>query len=121
MYKKFLLSICCLFFIVITNAQADYWQQRIKYVMDVNLDVNTHKINGKQIITYTNNSPDTLSKIFIHLFWNAFKPNSMMDVSSRSTEGLVLGKSSDGSDITDFDHRFKKRIIDLTPEEQGYC
>jgi hypothetical protein len=121
MYKKFLLSICCLFFIAIINAQADYWQQRIKYVMDVNLDVNTHKINGKQIVTYTNNSPDTLSKIFIHLFWNAFKPNSMMDVSSRSTEGLVLGKSSDGSDITDFDHRFKKRIIDLTPEEQGYC
>jgi hypothetical protein len=121
MKKKIFLAICCLFFLVVVNAQADYWQQRIKYVMDVNLDVNTYRINGKQIITYTNNSPDTLHQIFIHLFWNAFKRNSMMDVNSRSTEGLVLGRSSDGLDITDFDHRFKKRIIDLTPEEQGSC
>ena len=57
------------------------------------LDVKTNKITGKQKLNYTNNSPDTLDKIFIHLFWNAFQPNSMMDVSSRSTEGLVVGRS----------------------------
>ena len=93
----------------------------IKYVMDVNLDVVTNKITGKQTITYTNNSPDTLNRIFIHLFWNAFKPNSMMDVSSRSTENLVLGSDVNGREVKDFDRRFKKRIIEMTPEEQGYC
>ncbi|HET6994818.1 MAG TPA: M1 family peptidase, partial [Chitinophagaceae bacterium] len=77
-----------------------YWQQRIKYAMDVNLDVNTNKITGKQTINYTNNSPDTLGKIFIHLYWNAFQPNSMMDVVSQSTEGLVVGRAN-GRDITD--------------------
>jgi len=119
--KKSLLSFGCLFIIGALYAQADYWQQRIKYVMDVNLDVNTHKINGRQVITYTNNSPDTLDKIFIHLFWNAFQPNSMMDVNSRNSENLVLGTGADGRELTDFDNRFKTRIIDLAPGEQGYC
>jgi Peptidase family M1 domain len=102
-------------------ASSTYWQQRIRYAMDVSLDVKTNKITGKQVINYTNNSPDTLDKIFIHLFWNAFQPNSMMDISSRSTEGLVVGRAAGGREVTDFDRRFKKRIIDLTPEEQGYC
>lgn len=103
------------------SANAYYWQQRIKYVMDVNLDVNTNKITGKQTITYTNNSPDTLNKIFIHLFWNAFKPNSMMDVVSANSEGLILGRDMKGDEISDFDRRFKEKIYDLTPEEQGSC
>ncbi|MEO6456250.1 MAG: M1 family peptidase, partial [Ginsengibacter sp.] len=103
------------------SAQPDRWQQRIKYVMDINLDVVTNKITGKQNITYTNNSPDTLNRIFIHLFWNAFQPNSMMDMVSRSSENLVLGKDINGNDVNDFDRRFKKRIIDVTPQEEGYC
>ena len=102
-------------------AQPDRWQQHIKYLMDVNLDVVTNKITGKQTITYTNNSPDTLKRIFIHLFWNAFRPNSMMDVNSRSTENLVIGKGRSGASTTDFDRRFRKRVNDLIPEEQGYC
>jgi len=98
-----------------------YWQQQIKYVMEVNLDVNTNKITGKQTITYSNNSYDTLNKIFIHLFWNAFKPNSMMDVVSRNSESLVLGRSKDGKDVSDFDRRFKHKIYELTKKEQGSC
>ncbi|MBK5269532.1 MAG: M1 family peptidase, partial [Bacteroidia bacterium] len=127
MIKNFLSFLVCSLWFMILQAQTahsrinPYWQQQIKYVMDVNLDVNTNKITGKQKITYTNNSPDTLNKIFIHLFWNAFKPNSMMDVVSLSSEGLVLGRSIDGDDISDFDRRFKERIIDLKLEEQGYC
>ena len=78
-------------------AQPNYWQQRIKYVMDIDLNVNTHIMKGKQSITYTNNSPDTLKKIFIHLFWNAFQPNSMMDVNSRGSENIIVGRDSRGN------------------------
>ena len=62
------------------NYGTGYWQQRIKYMMDVNLDVNTNKITGKQTISYTNNSPDTLGKIFVHLYWNAFHATPHPDV-----------------------------------------
>src|SRR5919112_1892866 len=91
-----------LIFHLTASAQTNYWQQHIKYVMDIKLDVITNKLTGKQTITYTNNSPDTLEKLFIHLFWNAFKPNSMMDMTSRATENFVLGKDATGKDVTDF-------------------
>lgn len=104
-----------------TKAQNNYWQQRIKYVMDVNLDVTTNKLSGKQSIFYTNNSPDTLNTIFIHLYWNAFKPNSMMDLACKAADNTVLGTGVNGNMITDYDRRFKKKISEMTPEEQGYC
>ena len=121
MKKFFLVTLILCRLIPLINAQPDRWQQRIKYVMDVNLDVTVNKIKGTQTITYTNNSPDTLNKIFLHLFWNAFVPNSMMDVSSQSSENLLLGRDVNGDIVTDFDSRFKKRISEMTPEEQGFC
>ncbi len=64
-------------------AQTDRWQQRVKYKMDIRMDVKTNQFTGKQQLEYTNNSPDTLFRVFYHLQWNAFQPNSMMDVRSR--------------------------------------
>lgn len=102
-------------------AQSGRWQQHIKYAMDIRLDVSTNIITGKQNITYTNNSPDALQKIFIHLYWNAFQPNSMMDISGRNAEKIIIGSAADGSVINDYDRRFRNKISEMTPEEQGYC
>jgi hypothetical protein len=121
MRKTTLLFLISCFSFLISLAQAPRWQQRIKYSMDINLDVSANKLSGKQIITYTNNSPDALHKIFIHLFWNAFRPNSMMDISLRNSENIILGNARDGSSINDFDRRFRKKISDMTADEQGYC
>jgi hypothetical protein len=88
------------------NAQDYRWQQRVEYVMDVKLDVTTHKVTGYQKLTYYNNSKDTLNKVFYHLYFNAFQPGSMMDVRSRS--------------IADPDPRVVDRISKLKDEEIGY-
>jgi hypothetical protein len=119
--KRFLLVFLLVPVFTIAFSQQDRWQQRISYNMDVKLNVVTNKLNGTQKIEYYNNSFDTLNKIFVHLYWNAFKPGSMMDESSRSTETLVLGNDRKGNPVTDFDRRFKKKIATLTPDEQGYC
>lgn len=74
--------------------------------MDVRLDVNTHKLNGTQRLTYYNNSPDTLRKVYYHLYFNAFQPGSMMDVRSRT--------------ISDPDPRVGDRIASLKDNEIGY-
>jgi hypothetical protein len=112
------------FFVFISTsrgiAQPGYWQQRVNYSMDVKLDVQSNIITGKQTITYTNNSPDTLKELFFHLFYNAFHKGSMMDDYTRSTENLVIGNDAKGNDITDFDKRFKYRISDMTEDEEGY-
>ena len=62
-----------------TNAQ-NYWQQAVDYKMDVEIDVDTFKYSGKQELLYTNNSPDSLKKVFYHLYYNAFQPGSEMAV-----------------------------------------
>jgi hypothetical protein len=85
----------------------DYrWQQRVEYVMDVRLDVKTHKITGRQKLTYYNESRDTLKKVYYHLYFNAFQPGSMMDVRSLN--------------LPDPDARVRDRISKLKDDEIGY-
>jgi hypothetical protein len=88
------------------SAQNDRWQQRVKYQMNVDFDAVKHQYKGTQKLVYTNNSPDTLYKVFYHLYLNAFQPGSQMDVRSRM--------------ISDPDPRVKDRISKLSPSEIGY-
>lgn len=104
----------------ITSAQSDRWQQKIKYQINVNMDVNTNRFTGTEKIDYWNNSPDTLTRVFFHLYWNAFQPNSSMDVRSRELGKTVLREPSRGSDGLDWDARVKDRISKLTPEQIGF-
>ncbi|MEJ7770125.1 MAG: M1 family metallopeptidase [Chitinophagaceae bacterium] len=110
------LSFCGLFL----YAQPDRWQQKVKYTMNINVDVNTNRFTGKQKLEYTNNSPDTLNEVFYHLYFNAFQPNSMMDARSRELGKIVLGKDRNGQDVQDWDSRVEDRIMNLKPDEIGY-
>ncbi len=56
-----------------------YYQQHAKYKMEIDVDAAHFTYKGKQTLTYTNNSPDELKTVYYHLYWNAFKPGSMMD------------------------------------------
>ncbi|WP_185974321.1 M1 family metallopeptidase [Litoribacter populi] len=87
-------------------AQPDRWQQAVNYEMEVDMDVQKNQYTGTQKLTYTNNSPDTLHRVFYHLYYNAFQPNSMMDVRSRT--------------IADPDRRVGDRINNLKSDEIGY-
>ncbi|ATL47323.1 peptidase M1 [Chitinophaga caeni] len=103
-----------------TWAQSDRWQQRVKYDMDIKMDVSTHRFTGKQKLEYTNNSPDTLKRVYYHLYWNAFQPNSMMDTRSRELGKIVVGKDREGNNRYDWDGRVMDRISKLSPSETGY-
>lgn len=49
-----------------------YWQQRVSYRIDVELDPSTSMIQGAEEITYRNLSPDTLDAMVLHLYQNLF-------------------------------------------------
>ena len=108
------------FFLVLATSgltiysQPDRWQQRVKYTMDIDMNVQTNQFTGKQKLEYWNNSSDTLTRVFYHLYFNAFQPNSMMDTRSRE-----LGKNLIG-DRPDWDSRVRDRILKLKPDEIGY-
>ncbi len=101
-------------------AQPDRWQQRVKYSMTVAMDVQTNRFTGNQTLAYTNNSPDTLYKVFYHLYWNAFQPGSMMDTRSRELGKITYTTGRRGREEQDWDSRVKDRIQHLTPDEIGY-
>ena len=54
-----------------------YWQQKVDYDMDIVLHDSIRQITGKSTIKYTNNSPDSLDKIYMHLYPNAFQVGSV--------------------------------------------
>ena len=95
-------------------AQPSRWQQRVKYLMDIDMNVETNQFTGKQKLEYWNNSPDTLTKVFYHLYFNAFQPGSMMDTRSRRQGTIQVGRGAD------WDSRVKDRIQNLKPDEIGY-
>lgn len=101
-------------------AQPNRWQQAIKYNMDVAMNVTTNQFTGKSKIEYTNNSPDTLYKLFFHAYWNAFQPNSSMDVRSRELGKIRIDTPKKNHDGLDWDQRVKDRISKLQPNEIGY-
>ena len=100
--------------------QPDRWQQQISYNINVNVNVTTNQFNGTEKIDYWNNSPDTLDRVFFHLYWNAFQPNSEMDVRSRELGKTLLGTDRSGEPVYDWDERVKDRIQHLQPNEIGY-
>ena len=99
---------------IFMHAQPDRWQQHVKYVMDIDMNVQTNQFTGKQKLEYWNNSPDTLSRVFYHLYFNAFQPGSMMDTRSRRQGTISMGRGKD------WDPRVRDRILNLKPDEIGY-
>ncbi len=95
-------------------AQPERWQQSVKYTINVEVDTFANRFAGKEKLEYTNNSTDKLDKVFYHLYWNAFQPNSSMDVRSRELGKIV------NNGRQDWDGRVKDRILNLKENEIGY-
>jgi hypothetical protein len=114
MYKILFFLISGILFSISIEAQPGRWQQRVKYTMNIDVDANTNRFTGKQKLEYTNNSPDPLKKVFYHLYYNAFQPNSSMDVRSRHLGKTIINGRPD------WDSRVIDRISKLKENEIGY-
>lgn len=82
---KVFLNLSLLLLVATATLAQGYWQQKADYKMDIQFDSDNHQFSGDQVITYTNNSPDTLNQVFYHLYYNAFQPGSMMEWHRRVT------------------------------------
>ncbi|MFT3980333.1 MAG: M1 family metallopeptidase [Ferruginibacter sp.] len=111
---KFAWLLACMLFALGAAAQNGYWQQRVKYSMNIDMDVASNRFTGTQKLVYTNNSPDKLDKLFYHLYFNAFQPNSSMDVRSRELGKVMVNGRPD------WDPRVRDRISKLKDDEIGY-
>ena len=95
-----------------------YWQQHVDYTMDIKMDVTNYQYIGTQKLVYTNNSPDVLDKVFYHLYFNAFQPNSEMDARLQTVvdpdRRMVINMGTKQNPI------YKSRITPLKPNEIGF-
>ncbi len=72
---------------------SDYWQQHVSYQIEAALIDSIHSYNGKLSVAYTNNSPETLNEVYFHLYFNAFRPGSMMyERSKAQNDQGMMGK-----------------------------
>ncbi len=73
----------------------EYWQQRADYDIDVEINDDNQTLHGSEIITYTNNSPDPLSYLWLQLDQNVRNINadtystSTSTISSNNSEGKI--------------------------------
>ena len=93
------------------------WQQKIHYEIDAELDTEHRILNGHEKITYTNHSPDTLNVIYLNLYVNAFKKNSLME-SYQNERNRYEG----GSIISYLNERYLgyNKVRDIRDEEDGF-
>ncbi len=64
-----------------------YWQNKADYKIACTLDTSTHKVSGNVAITYTNNSPDDLSFLWLQLDQNIYKEDSRGSATTTQTGG----------------------------------
>lgn len=116
--KKSILAICGFALALSVQAQDNHWQQQADYQMNVTMNVKNFQYKGVQKVTYINNSPDTLTTVFFHLYFNAFQPNSEMDAN------LQTLPDPDGRMATNIGTPqrpiYESRIAKLNPDEIGY-
>ena len=103
--RNILATILCLFIFNTVQTQ-NYWQQNADYIINVDFNEKNNTYKGNQQVIYKNNSKDTLNKIFIHLYFNAFKVGSDMAI-----------RLKNGDDINT---RFDVDISRLKPNEEGF-
>ena len=116
--KQKLLFFGLLTFGTVMSQNTIYWQQHVDYKMDVVMDVKNYQYHGNQELIYTNNSQDTLKRVFYHLYYNAFQPGSEMDMRLQNIPDpdsrMVHKINVDGKELKE------SRISKLKPNEMGY-
>lgn len=119
--RKYFILFCLVICFSALTAQKPYFQQDVKYEIEVTLDDKKHQLRGLIDITYTNNSPETLEFIYFHLWPNAYKDNSTaLGVQMRENGSLTSYFADDKSrgflTELDFEVDEKKAVWSLDTE-----
>ena len=91
----------------------EYWQNRADYQLSAKLDEANNQIYGTSIVTYTNNSPDKLSFLWMNLDQNLFKDDS------RGNAVIPITGSRNGAQGQIFDGGFKIKSVKILVLSKG--
>ena len=100
-----------------------YYQQRADYKINVELDDKNKKIYGDETITYTNNSPETLSYLWVQLDQNVRAKNSHSQLTNTSSlnDNMTFNNIKRMHDQMNFDGGFKlEEVTDVSGKKIIY-
>lgn len=80
----------------------DYFQQEVNTTINVTLDDKKHTLEGDISITYTNNSPDDLPIIYLHLWANAYKNRTTAFAKQQIRTGSIKFYFAEDEDFGNF-------------------
>ncbi len=66
----------------------DYWQNRADYEIHATLDPKARTLTGREVITYTNHSPQVLAYVWVQLDQNHYRTNARGTFSSDHAPGF---------------------------------
>ena len=100
--QQFFVFLALFFHLFLPPAKSNIsFRQEVNYTISVRLDDHQHKLHGHIKMQYINNSPDTLTEIFIHLWPNAYKNNqtafARQKVETGSTRFYFADKKEKGA------------------------
>lgn len=104
---KTILTLIFMFTQLITIGQ-DYFQQKVDYNINVTLDDKKHLLIGEETIIYTNNSPNSLDVIWMHLWPNAYKNNKTALSKQKIEDGdlqMFYAKEEERGEIYELDFK----------------
>ncbi|WP_291101327.1 MULTISPECIES: M1 family metallopeptidase [unclassified Empedobacter] len=116
--RKFTLLICLCLVQFAFAQRKGYWQQKVDYKIDVDMKEKAYQYDGKMQLKYTNNSGQSLNKVYFHLYFNAFQPGSMMD--NRLQNIPDPDKRMATNVGTKENPKYVSRISELKPDQIGY-
>ena len=95
-----------------------YYQQQADYKIDIELDDKNSKLSGSEIITYSNNSPDSLEYLWMQLDQNQAKANTQSSLAEgeKINQVLALDGFSDKYLKKDLERGFN---IDFVKDSKG--
>jgi hypothetical protein len=77
----------------------DYWQQEINYRIQVKLDDVNNTLSAYETFDYINNSPNSLDKIYIHLWPNAYRNGNSALAKQQYSNGNKILKYGNEKDL----------------------
>ena len=104
-------SKACLFSLILFQISLAYFQQKVQYNIQVKLIPSLHRLEGYEEIVYKNNSPDTLTFLYFHLYMNRFREDFSYDSGKKKNEGYIELVSFKNSENEDVDYLVDETIL----------
>ena len=93
-----------------------YFQQEVNYSIDVQLDDKTHRLRGREELTYVNHSPQALAFIWFHLWPNAYRDNHTafgQEQQRQNNRRFLFAKAAERGYIDSLDFRVNGQAAKL--------